>query len=124
MSFITKRIKAFTYAFQGLASAIKKEDAFKVHLAACVLVTVIGIYFGITKTECCIIVICCALVIVSELINTALERLCNTLMPEKNENVKFIKDVSAGAVLIVAIASIIIAIIIFLPYLKIFFANN
>ena len=118
MSFISKRIKAFSYAFQGLGSALKKEGAFKVHLAACVFVTVPGFYFGITKTEWCIVVICCAVVLIAELINTAIERFCDALMPEKNEHVKFIKDVSAAAVLIAAIGSVIIAVILFYPYVK------
>ena len=121
MSFINKRIKAFTYAFQGLVSAFKNEAAFKVHLLACVVVASAGLYVKITAAEWCVIIICCALVLISELINTAIEKLCDTIMPEKNENIKFIKDVAAAAVLISALCAVIIAIIIFTPYFKYIF---
>ncbi len=113
-----KRINAFKYAFEGIVSAFKNEVHLKIHLLAALLVVNAGFYFQITKTEWCIILLCCALVISLELINSAIEHLTNTVFKEIHPNAKYIKDVAAGAVLIAAIVSVIIAVIIFYPYIK------
>jgi diacylglycerol kinase len=56
------------------------------------------------------------MVIVSETINSAIEALCDTVSLDYKVNIKYAKDVSAGAVLVSAIVSVITGIIIFLPY--------
>ena len=60
---------------------------------------------------------CITIVICLELVNSALERLCDRLIPEKDLKVKYVKDVAAGAVLVASIFSIIIGLMVFLPYL-------
>jgi diacylglycerol kinase len=117
MNFFKQRIRSFAYAFSGLYEAVKSEMHMKFHLFASVLVIAAGFYFSVTKSEFLVILICIALVISLELINTAIEHLCNKLMPDTNANVKYIKDVSAGAVLVASIIAMVIGLIIFWPYL-------
>lgn len=120
MSYIKKRGLSFGFAFQGIKQALK-EPNFKIEVSAAVLVCMVAAYFNISKIEWCLIIACCGLVLALELINSAIERLCNLVTEEIDPRVKFIKDVSAGAVLIVSLASLIMGIIIFYPYLRSFF---
>jgi diacylglycerol kinase len=117
MSFIKNRIKPFRHALDGVVSATIEEWPFKVHWLAAIAVCVGGFYFGVSKTEWCIIALCCGIVIATELVNTAIERLCDAVIPEQNPAIKFVKDASAGAVLIASAAAGITGLIIFFPYL-------
>jgi diacylglycerol kinase (ATP) len=108
-----KRIDAFGYAFAGLYNGILKESHLRIHFVALFIVLVLGCYFSITNTEWFAIFICSGLVIAAELFNTAIEKTCDLITKEKNQAVKYIKDVSAGGVLILAIISLIIGCMIF-----------
>ncbi|MBI2721362.1 MAG: diacylglycerol kinase family protein [Bacteroidetes bacterium] len=120
MSYIKKRGLSFGFAIQGIKKALK-EPNFKIEVSAAVLICMVAAYFNISKTEWCFIIACCGLVLALELINSAIERLCDLISIEIDPRIKFIKDLSAGAVLIVSVASLIMGIIIFYPYLKSFF---
>jgi undecaprenol kinase len=109
-------MKSFSYAFNGIFKVIKTERNVKIHLIASALVTCAGICFSITKTEWLVLILTMCFVIVLEMINTAVEYMADLVSPDYNENVKIIKDVSAGAVLLAAIASVIIGLVIFIPY--------
>ena len=84
-------------------------------MLATVAVTVAGVIFNISKTEWLFIAVCCAAVIATEMINTAIEKLCDMVSTEIHPVIKIIKDVSAGAVLVCAIGSVVVGSIIFLP---------
>ena len=112
---IKKQLLSFRYAFNGLRTLIKEEHNARIHLfiACCVLIT--GLVFKISKTEWIAVIFCIGLVFSLELINSAIENTADLISKEKNERIKIIKDLSAGAVLIAAIASTAIGLIIFLP---------
>ena len=117
MNELKKRIKSFGYAFKGIASLIRKEHNAWIHCTAIVLVTIAGFHFGITPTEWCIVVLCFGLVLAAEGFNTAIERLVDLVSPDFHPIAGDVKDVAAGAVLICAIASAIVGLIVFIPYL-------
>lgn len=117
MGELKKRIKSFGYAFKGIASLIRKEHNAWIHCTAIVLVTIAGFHFGITPTEWCIVVLCFGLVLAAESFNTAIERLVDLVSPDFHPIAGDVKDVAAGAVLICAIASAIVGLIVFIPYL-------
>jgi diacylglycerol kinase (ATP) len=75
------------------------------------------LYYHITTTEWCIVLLCFGLVLSAEAFNTAIERLVNLVSPDFHPIAGDVKDVAAGAVLICAIASAIIGCIIFIPYI-------
>ena len=112
---LTKRLKSFQYAFNGLKILIKEEHNARIHLflACCVLIA--GVVFKLSRGEWIAIIFCIGLVFALELVNSAIENTADLISKEKNETIKKIKDLSAGAVLIVAIASAAIGLIIFLP---------
>ncbi len=112
----TKKIaNSFKYAWQGFVSSFKSERNMKIHIFITFLVIIFGIWLKISKDEwfACIIAIC--MVICAELFNTAIETVVDMVMPYKNEKAKIAKDISASAVLVLAIGAAIIGILIFLP---------
>ena len=115
----TGRILSFKYAFSGLAAASKQEPNLKIHLFFALLVTVSGIVFGISQFEWIVIVAMTGLVISVELTNTAIEAVVNHFTSEIHPGAKLAKDISAGAVLVVATTAAIVGLIVFLPYLKV-----
>ena len=117
MNELKKRIKSFGYAFKGIASLIKKEHNAWIHCTAIVVVTLSGLYFGITPTEWCIVVICFGMVLAAEGFNTAIERLVDLVSPDYHPIAGDVKDVAAGAVLICAIAAAVVGMIVFIPYM-------
>lgn len=116
-TFIEKRIKSFGYAFQGIGNFIRKEPNAWIHCTAVVVVTSLGIYYGISATEWCIVILCFGLVLMAEAFNTAIERLVDLVSPDFHPLAGTIKDVAAGAVLLGAIAAAIVGCIIFIPYI-------
>ena len=116
MNELKKRIKSFGYAFKGIASLLKKELNAWIHCIAILVVTSCGLYFRITPTEWCIVVICFGMVLAAEGFNTAIERLVDLVSPDFHPIAGDVKDVAAGAVLICAIAAAIVGAIIFIPY--------
>lgn len=116
-TFIKKRIKSFGYAFQGIGNFIRKEPNAWIHCTAVVVVTSLGLYYGISATEWCIVILCFGLVLMAEAFNTAIERLVDLVSPDFHPLAGTIKDVAAGAVLLGAIAAAIVGCIIFIPYI-------
>ena len=110
-----KFLNSFKYAFQGILTSFKSERNMKVHFLIMFLVIILGLLYKISKVEWMICIILFSIVIAGELINTAIEITVDIAMPEKNEKAKKAKDVSAGAVLVLAIGAAIIGIIIFIP---------
>ena len=110
-------VNSFKYAFEGILSALKTEQNLKIHFIVVILVIIAGIVFKITKAEWIVCIILFGFVITTELINTAIETTVDIAMPQKNDKAKLAKDISAGAVVISAITSVIVGLIIFVPYL-------
>ena len=110
-----KLINSFKYAIQGIFSSFKTERNMKIHIFIMFLVIISGIILKINKYEWIICVLCFAIVISGELFNTAIETVVDMVMPYKNDKAKIAKDISAGAVLTLAIGAAIVGVIIFVP---------
>lgn len=109
--------KSFIYALHGIWSGIADQRNLKFQLGVAVIVIGAGFYLSITSIEWCIILLCIALVIGLELVNTALENLVDLVTLERSPLAGRIKDIAAGAVLAVSVISLIIGLIIFRKYL-------
>jgi len=113
--------QSFGYAFEGFGYALSTVRNLKIHLLFTVLVILAGMFFGITTIEYIICLLCIALVISLELVNTAIEEAVDIASPEINPIAKRSKDVAASAVLFAAIMSAVIGAIIFVPKLLMLF---
>jgi len=116
-NYIIERLKSFIPAFQGISLLIRYEKNATIHLIATVFVIIISWLLSVNKTEWLFIFLAIFLVWITELINTSIEKLTDKEYPEFHPQAKIIKDFSAGAVLMAAIFSVIVAIFIFLPRL-------
>ncbi len=112
---VKKLINSFKYAIQGIISSFKTERNMKIHVFIMILVIIWGIIFKISVTEWMVCALLFALVISGELFNTAIETVVDMIMPEINDKAKLAKDISAGAVLVLAITAVIVGLIIFVP---------
>ncbi|MBR4646269.1 MAG: diacylglycerol kinase family protein [Bacteroidales bacterium] len=112
---IAKRLKSFTYAFNGLRILLREEHNSRIHLFATVCVVVAGVIFRISQLEWVAVVFAIGLVFGGEIFNSAIEDLADVICPERDERIKKVKDLSAAAVLVSAFTALIIGLIIFIP---------
>jgi diacylglycerol kinase len=110
-------LRSFGYAFEGVATLLRTQPNFVVHVAAACLALVLGMVLGLGATEMALVVLTIALVLVVECVNTALETLCDLVSPGLHPLIKRAKDISAAAVLLAAVAAVAIAALLFLPRL-------
>lgn len=100
-----------------MKAAYRAEQSFRIQLTVAGAVGLAGLIVGLSQTEWLFIVTTIGMVLSLELLNTMLEKTLDLLHPMQHERVKFIKDVSAAAVLISSLASVIIGLIIFIYHL-------
>jgi len=112
---LAKRLASFCYAFNGLIILIKEEHNARIHLFTACCVVIAGIIFHISTKEWIVVIYCIGWVFVLEMINSVIENLADLISEENNPTIKKLKDLSAGAVLVAAIASAVIGLFIFLP---------
>lgn len=114
-SFFISRIKSIGYAFKGAYHLITREASVKVQFCIGILITIAGFYFQLSTTEWIIQILVIALIMTIEGVNTAIEEMADFIHPEFHKKIGLIKDISAGAVFIFAIAAIIVGLIIYIP---------
>lgn len=117
MNIFKKRLYSFKYAFQGIFLMFREEPNSIIHAIVTLLVVITGFYFGISNLEWIAVIIAIGIVFSMELLNSAIENIADFISPEYHNTIKKVKDLSAGAVLITAIAAAIIGLIIFIPYI-------
>lgn len=106
---IPRLVKSFGYALKGIVNTFAHEANAQIHLLAVVVVTAAGFYFSISPTEWLVQTLVMGAVVAAELFNTAIEKLVDLLHPEYDPKAGAIKDIAAGAVLVLAITAIVIA---------------
>jgi len=109
------RLRSFGFAFEGISAFFRTQHNAIVHACATIVIIPLAAYCNISSAKWMALLIAIALVWMAELFNTAIEKVCDMVSPQRSAQVKFIKDVSAAAVLIAAILAFIIGLIIFIP---------
>ncbi|MBM4401679.1 MAG: diacylglycerol kinase family protein [Candidatus Cloacimonetes bacterium] len=115
--FVSRHLYSFHFAVNGLFTTLRTQSNIWVQIPIAILAILAGFYFAITPTEWLILILTIAAVLSAELLNTAFEITLNYLTKEYHLDVKAAKDIAAGAVLIASLASVVVGLIIFLPYL-------
>ena len=115
----TKKRRKFKDSFKNCIDGLRfiniNEDNFKREIFIGIIALFLSYLLKINKTEFIIIIIVIGLVLVTEIINTAIERLVDLVSPEYNKLAGEVKDIMAFAVFLMAIVSLIVGIIIFMP---------
>ena len=114
---IKERLRSFRYAFEGLKSFFATQHNALLHLLMTVVVFSAAVFYNISKIEAVAVTLAAGVVWTAELFNTAIEKLADEISKEFHPSIKFIKDVSAAAVMLSAVAAFITGAIIFLPKL-------
>jgi diacylglycerol kinase (ATP) len=112
---LKNRLRSIGFALRGAFLLVKTEPSIKIQLFIAILVTIAGVYFGISRVEWMVQILAIGFVMGIEGINTAIEKICDYQQPNFDEKIGFIKDISAGAVMLVSIAAVIVGLIIYLP---------
>lgn len=112
-----KRIRSFKYALEGLLHLIRQEPNARIHIIAAIVAIMCGWYLGIDKSEWLAVILCIGIVFTTEIINTAVENICDYISPAYHHKIKIIKDLAAAAVLVSAVMAVVIAGCIFGPKL-------
>lgn len=110
---VKKLVDSFNYAIEGIIYSVRTQRNMKIHMIAAILVIVATFFFDLSKVELLIITITISLVIVTEMINTAVEAAIDATTNFYHPLVKIAKDVAAGAVLVSAINSVLVGYVIF-----------
>ncbi len=97
--------RSLQFAWEGLTWAIETQPNMQIHVIAAALVSLVFTAMPCQPSTTWALLLCVGLVLAFELVNTALERLADLIHPGKSDAVKRVKDVSAGAVLMVSVFS-------------------
>ena len=116
-----KRACAFKYAWQGMKALLKYEHNARIHFVAALMAVVAGFIFHIEAWEWCAVVVCIGMVIAAEALNSAVEALADKITGEHDVIIGRAKDFGAAAVTFLALVSVIVGLIIFIPKIIILF---
>lgn len=112
MDKVIKQLKSFFYAIRGIVSVLITESHMRFHLVAAIYVLIFFDKFYndfLNSFTIYALLLVIALVFISEIFNTAIERLCDKVTTDYSKDIKYIKDASAGAVLVSAIIAVVVA---------------
>ena len=87
---------------------LKSERNFQLEVFALIINLFLIVYFKLNSTDVALILVVCFLVLIAETINTAIEKICDFVEPNFNKKIGLIKDISAGAVILATLLSIIV----------------
>jgi diacylglycerol kinase len=120
---LSYQMATFKFAWQGLRYYFETELKASIHLIAALLATGLGIFLKISAAEWMMVVFAIGIVIIAEIVNTAIELLVDLITPEQNKNAGITKDLAASAVLVASTTALAIGFIVFLPKLLVLFRN-
>lgn len=114
---IRARVKSFRFAMDGIASFFLREHNAWLHFIATVAVFTLAAFTGVSKLELLALVFAVGFVWVAEMFNTCIERVMDFVSVKQDAEIKFIKDLAAGAVLTAAITALVVGLVVFIPKL-------
>lgn len=109
--------KSFLHAFEGVYYALKHNQNLRLHFLTGFLVVLASLILKVSLFEMAILGVMILLVISAEMINASIEQMVNLIVTEHRKEAKIAKDVAAGMVLITSIGSVIVGLLILVPYI-------
>ncbi|WP_243767321.1 diacylglycerol kinase [Paenibacillus agricola] len=105
--------RSFRYAYEGVKYALSTQRNMKFHFFAAFIVMLLALYLRLPKLEILFILLAVTLMIVTELINTAIEKTVDLAMPDHHPLAKIAKDVAAASVLVSAVFAAVVGMVVF-----------
>lgn len=115
---LKKLARSFHYAFRGVIQLLTDQQNARIHASAAIFVGILAYLLDISRVEAALLFIAIIMVFAMEIINTAIEKICDLVDEKDNEVIRKIKDGMAGSVLIAASIAVVVALLIFLPHIK------
>ncbi|MDM1557359.1 diacylglycerol kinase family protein [Chryseobacterium indologenes] len=109
--------KSFRNAFRGVFVMMKTERNFQIEILAFIINLFLIFYLQLNFTDASLILIVSVAVLSAEIFNTAIEKICDIIQPDFDERIGFIKDIAAGAVVLIAMVSVIVGILVYWKYI-------
>ena len=106
---------SFRNAFDGIKTAFRTQRNLRIHLLAGALVIFLSILLRVSTAEFLVLLLTILIVLVTELLNTAIEFTINLASPEYNHLAKQAKDISSATLFIAALFAVLVVIMIFSP---------
>lgn len=111
-------VASVIYAWAGLKEVFRRERNFRSQCGVLVFMTAAGIFFRFQRWEWAVVVLSAGLMMAVETLNTAIEHMMDdACQGQMTPHVKLVKDISAGACLIVAICVAILGLMILIPHI-------
>lgn len=114
---IRSRIKSFRFAMDGIVSFFQREHNAWLHFIATIAVFILAALVKVDKNELLALVFAIGFVWVAEMFNTCIERVMDFVSDQRHAEIKFIKDLAAGAVLTAALTALAVGAVVFIPKL-------
>ncbi|MBW8361285.1 MAG: diacylglycerol kinase family protein [Kaistella sp.] len=111
--------RSFLNALNGILQMMKSERNFQIELFALLINLFLIVFLKLNAVDTALILTVCFAVLSAEIFNTALEKICDVIHPEFDSRIGFIKDISAGAVMLMAFLSVIVGILVYAKYFKV-----
>ena len=124
LAFFRHALLRMRQALNGVALTWESELTMRVHLLAAVVVSGLGVWVELSTTEWAILFSLYGLIMGLELVNSAIEALCNYIQPEDHPAIKRTKDIAAGAVLLASVFAVATAVVLFYPKIASLLASS
>ena len=111
-------IESFNYAVTGIIYTLKTEKNMRIHFIIAIIVVLFSLFFDFSRGELILLFFTISLVLITEMINTAIERTVDLITEDFHPLARLAKDVAAGGVLIAAINSLVVAYLLFFDRLN------
>ena len=106
-------LESFNYAFQGLVYVFRRQRNIRVHVTIAIVVLLGALFFDLTRLELVAVLFAITLVLLAEMLNTAIEAVVDLVTSSFDPKAKIAKDVAAGAVLVAAVNALVVAYFVF-----------
>ena len=112
---IRSRLLSFTHASRGIRQFVWREHNARIHLIATIGVIIAAVALKVKGAEAAVLAIVTGMVWITEIVNTCFEKLADHITKERHPEIKIIKDLAAGAVLVAAVIAVTAGLFIFIP---------
>ena len=122
--YLKKKADSFKFAFSGIKELWVHESNTRIHLIFSILALVMSILLKVSSGELCVLVFIIGAVWSAEAMNSAIERVVDLVTLDRKPLAKAAKDLAAASVLLLAITSVVIGLVIFMPKIIALFVPN
>jgi diacylglycerol kinase (ATP) len=106
-------LDSFNYAFEGIIHVLRTQRNLRIHFVVAVAVLIVALYLDVSKIELMALLLAIAFVLITEMVNSAIEGAIDVSTTSFDPNAKLAKDIAAGAVLIATVNAVAIGYLVF-----------